>query len=242
MSNDPPQIAGSHDALSGRVAIVTGASRGIGAATARAVGAAGARVVLAARSAPALEKLAEELTNAGADALAVPTDVTDPDSVRRLVEQTLAAYGRLDLAVNNAAGGGHPPTALAQVAIEDYDSALAVTLRGVFLAMKYEIPAILHSGTATGRRTRRLRLREVRRNGAHADRRAGLRGARHSSQRTGSGTHPDRAAPASRQAGAGTNGRVATGQATRPARRGRRRGRLVVLRRGVVRDRHDADD
>ena len=146
MSNDPPQIAGSHDALSGRVAIVTGASRGIGAATARAVGAAGARVVLAARSAPALEKLAEELTNAGADALAVPTDVTDPGSVRRLVEQTLAAYGRLDLAVNNAAGGGHPPTALAQVAIEDYDSALAVTLRGVFLAMKYEIPAILDSG------------------------------------------------------------------------------------------------
>jgi NAD(P)-dependent dehydrogenase (short-subunit alcohol dehydrogenase family) len=146
MSNDPPQIAGSHDALSGRVAIVTGASRGIGAATARAVGAAGARVVLAARSAPALEKLAEELTNAGADALAVPTDVTDPDSVRRLVEQTLAAYGRLDLAVNNAAGGGHPPTPLAQVAIEDYDSALAVTLRGVFLAMKYEIPAILDSG------------------------------------------------------------------------------------------------
>jgi NAD(P)-dependent dehydrogenase (short-subunit alcohol dehydrogenase family) len=146
MSNDTAYVAGRTDTLSGRVAIVTGASRGIGAATARAIGAAGGRVVLAARSAPALGQIAEELTNAGVDALAVPTDVTESESVRRLVEQTLAAYGRLDIAVNNAAGGGHPPTALAEVAIEDYDSALAVTLRGVFLAMKYEIPAILDSG------------------------------------------------------------------------------------------------
>src|SRR5215211_323310 len=146
MSDDPAHIAGSGGTLRGRVAIVTGASRGIGAATARAIGAAGARVVLAARSAAALGELAEELTTAGADALAVPTDVTDSESVRRLVEQTLAAYGRLDIAVNNAAGGGHPPTPLAEVTIGDYDRALAVTLRGVFLAMKYEIPAILDSG------------------------------------------------------------------------------------------------
>src|SRR5215211_7684784 len=142
MSDDPAHIAGSGGTLRGRVAIVTGASRGIGAATARAIGAAGARVVLAARSAAALGELAEELTTAGADALAVPTDVTDSESVRRLVEQTLAAYGRLDIAVNNAAGGGHPPTPLAEVPVEDYDSALAATLRGVFLAMKHEIPAI----------------------------------------------------------------------------------------------------
>ncbi|HYU86560.1 MAG TPA: SDR family NAD(P)-dependent oxidoreductase [Kribbellaceae bacterium] len=64
--------------LTGRVAIVTGASRGIGAAIARALSAAGARVVLAARDASALHALAEELTSAGGSALAVPTDVTEP--------------------------------------------------------------------------------------------------------------------------------------------------------------------
>jgi len=132
--------------LTGRVAIVTGASRGIGAAIARALSAAGARVVLAARDASALHALAEELTSAGGSALAVPTDVTEPDQVRELVRQTLDAYSRLDAAVNNAAGGGHRPTPLAEVAVDDYDSALAVSLRGVFLAMKYEIPAMLDSG------------------------------------------------------------------------------------------------
>ncbi|MPZ84319.1 MAG: SDR family oxidoreductase [Actinophytocola sp.] len=64
----------------------------------------------------------------------------------RLVEQTLRAYGRLDFAVNNAAGGGHLPMPLADVPVEDYDSAFAVSQRGVFLSMKYEIPAMLRGG------------------------------------------------------------------------------------------------
>jgi NAD(P)-dependent dehydrogenase (short-subunit alcohol dehydrogenase family) len=132
--------------LEGRVAIVCGASRGIGAVTARALSRAGAWVVVAARSEPALRAVAEGIVAGGGQALAVPTDVGDPASVRRLIEQTLGAFGRLDAAVNNAAGGGHWPTPLAEVAVNDYDSALAVTLRGVFLAMKYEIPAMLGSG------------------------------------------------------------------------------------------------
>lgn len=132
--------------LAGRVAVVTGASRGIGAATARALSRAGASVVLAARTEDALRRLADELGAAGGRALAVPTDVTDPVCVRRLVEQTMGAYGRLDAAVNNAAGGGHRPTPLAEVAVDDFDSALAVSLRGVFLAMKYQIPAMLRTG------------------------------------------------------------------------------------------------
>jgi NAD(P)-dependent dehydrogenase (short-subunit alcohol dehydrogenase family) len=132
--------------LAGRVAIVTGASRGIGAATAWALARAGASVVLAARSEAALTDLAGQITTAGGRAHAVPTDVSDPPSVRRLVEQTLSAFGRLDAAVNNAAGGGHLPTPLADVAIEDYDSAIAASLRGVFVSMKYEIPAMLQSG------------------------------------------------------------------------------------------------
>lgn len=132
--------------LTGRVAIVTGASRGIGAASARALAAAGAAVVLAARSEAALSALADEIGAGGGRALAVPTDVGDPASVRSLVERTVDAYGRLDAAVNNAAGGGHPPTPLADVAVDDFDSALSVSLRGVFLAMKYEIPAMLDGG------------------------------------------------------------------------------------------------
>jgi NAD(P)-dependent dehydrogenase (short-subunit alcohol dehydrogenase family) len=131
--------------LEGRVAIVCGASRGIGAVTARALSRAGARVVVAARSEPDLRTVAEGIVGGGGQALAVPTDVSDPASVRRLIEQTLGAFGRLDAAVNNA-GGGHRPTPLAEVAVDDYDSELAVSLRGVFLAMKYEIPAMLGSG------------------------------------------------------------------------------------------------
>jgi NAD(P)-dependent dehydrogenase (short-subunit alcohol dehydrogenase family) len=132
--------------LGGRVAIVTGASRGIGAAVAQALSRAGASVVLAARDERALAEVADKITAGGGRALAVTTDVIDPVSVRRLVEQTLGAYGRLDVAVNNAAGGGHRPTPLAEVAVEDFDSAIAVSLRGIFLAMRYEIPAMLDAG------------------------------------------------------------------------------------------------
>jgi NAD(P)-dependent dehydrogenase (short-subunit alcohol dehydrogenase family) len=132
--------------LAGRVAIVTGASRGIGAATALALSRAGARVALAARTDQALAALADRIRGEGGKALAVPADVSDPASVLRLVEQTLGAYGRLDVAFNNAAGGGHRPTPLADVSVDDYDSALTISLRGVFLSMKYEIPAMLESG------------------------------------------------------------------------------------------------
>ncbi|MFD2077650.1 NAD(P)-dependent dehydrogenase, short-chain alcohol dehydrogenase family [Actinopolymorpha cephalotaxi] len=132
--------------LDRQVAIVTGASRGIGAVTARVLAQEGATVVCAARDEAALSEVTEEIAANGGDALAVPTDVGDPESVARLVARTVEAYGRLDVAVNNAMGGGHPPTRLADVAVEDYDSALRVGLRGVFLSMKYEIPAMLGSG------------------------------------------------------------------------------------------------
>lgn len=131
--------------LRDRVAIITGASRGIGAAAARAFASAGAAVALAARSEQAITALAEEIRDAGGYAIAAPTDVSDPLAVERLIERALGAFGRLDVAFNNA-GDGHMPSPLADLGVEDFDRAIRGSLRGVFLAMKYEIPAILASG------------------------------------------------------------------------------------------------
>ena len=132
--------------LTNQVAVVTGASRGIGAATARAFAQAGAAVALASRDKGRLDALAAEITAAGGTALSVPTDIGDPEDVERMVTRTLDAFGRLDIAFNNAAGGGHPPTPLTEVALQDFDSALAINLRGTFLCLQHEIAAMLQSG------------------------------------------------------------------------------------------------
>jgi NAD(P)-dependent dehydrogenase (short-subunit alcohol dehydrogenase family) len=144
--------------LEGKVAVITGASRGIGAATARVFSAEGASLSLAARDEAALSSLADELSGGGKRAIAVPTDVGDAAAVERLVAETVRSFGRLDLAVNNAAGGGQPPTPLAELPIDAYDSAIAITLRSVFLSLKYEIPAMLTSGGARSSTWRRRRV------------------------------------------------------------------------------------
>jgi NAD(P)-dependent dehydrogenase (short-subunit alcohol dehydrogenase family) len=133
--------------LAGRVAIVTGASRGIGAATARAFATAGASVVLAARDEGALLRLAADINDGGDAALAVPTDVADAVAVAHMVIRAVQHFGHLDIAFNNAAGGGHPPTPLAEVAVADFDSALAINLRGTFLCLKYELEAMQANGS-----------------------------------------------------------------------------------------------
>jgi len=133
------------DLLRNKVAIITGASRGIGAAAARVFAQAGASVVLAARNADALEVVAAGIRASGGQALAVPTDVGDALAVERLVKQTLDMYGRLDAAFNNA-GEGHMPTPLADLTMEDFDRAIRGILKGTFFSMKYEIPALLATG------------------------------------------------------------------------------------------------
>jgi NAD(P)-dependent dehydrogenase (short-subunit alcohol dehydrogenase family) len=132
--------------LKDKVGIITGASRGIGAATAFAFAGAGARVAIAARDSKALESVANSInsTTQGV-ALAVPTDVTDPPSVERLVRKTFDVYGKLDMAFNNA-GDGHMPTPLADLSVEDFDRAMNTNSRGIFLSMKFEIPAMLKNG------------------------------------------------------------------------------------------------
>ena len=139
----------AHQPLLGKVAVVVGASRGIGAAVARAFAHAGASVALAARDGEALAALAGELNNSSDNrnqtAIAVPTDVTDVEALERLVERVPEVNGRLDIACNNA-GSSHPPTPLADMTVEQLDAAYALNQRGVFVAMKHEIPAMVASG------------------------------------------------------------------------------------------------
>jgi len=138
-------VPGEGRLLEGKITIITGASRGIGAAAARVFAAAGATVVLAARSEDDLQAVAAQIRAAGGEALPIPTDVADPDAAERLVRQTVEAFGRLDAAFNNA-GDGHMPTPLADLALADFDTALRVNARGIFLMMKHQIPAMLAGG------------------------------------------------------------------------------------------------
>jgi A-factor type gamma-butyrolactone 1'-reductase (1S-forming) len=137
-----PESQGGHQRLRGKVAIITGASRGIGAATARLFAREGASVVLASRHAEELNWLASDIAAEGGTALAVATNVADADAMEALVTRTMTTYGRLDIAVNNAGVAlGNKP--LTEVSEEQFDQTIAINLKGVFLALKYEIPAML---------------------------------------------------------------------------------------------------
>jgi NAD(P)-dependent dehydrogenase (short-subunit alcohol dehydrogenase family) len=131
--------------FAGKVAVVVGASRGIGAVTAEAFASAGAAVVLAGRDRSALDSVAERIRAGGGQALAVAADVTDPASMERLVQRAGDAFGRLDAAFNNA-NDGPPPTPLADLDWAQWELAVRTNLDGTFLGMKYEIQAMLRSG------------------------------------------------------------------------------------------------
>lgn len=128
-----------------RVALVAGASKGIGAATAEAFAAAGAAVVLAARDLTALTEVADRITANGGKSLAVRTDVSDAESMRNVVDQALSSFGRLDAAFNNATDGPKPAP-LADIDPDEFDRGIATNVRGTFLGMKYQIPAMARSG------------------------------------------------------------------------------------------------
>ncbi|MDQ0031789.1 SDR family NAD(P)-dependent oxidoreductase [Arthrobacter bambusae] len=132
--------------LSGKVALVTGASRGIGAEIATALVGAGAHVVFASRDSASLSQHVDAVTSAGGHAVAMTVDVGNEESVKALMAQVRDRFGRLDAAVNNAAGGGRTPAPLADWSSAEFDSTISVNLRGVFLCLKYEIELMLASG------------------------------------------------------------------------------------------------
>lgn len=121
----------------GKIVIITGASSGIGAATARVFAVAGADVVLAARSQAALEQLATELPGRP---LVVPTDVSRAEQARALVTQTLAERGRVDILINNAGVGLAGP--IAAIAPSDLEQTLAVGLFGPLATIQAAVPAM----------------------------------------------------------------------------------------------------
>jgi NAD(P)-dependent dehydrogenase (short-subunit alcohol dehydrogenase family) len=122
----------------GQVALVTGASSGMGLATARAFAEQGASVALADINEEALRAATDDLTAAGHDVFGVVCDVSDEDQVAALVEQTVATFGRLDMAFNNA-GIMIPPSDAAAEPADNFDRVNAINLRGVWACMKHEL-------------------------------------------------------------------------------------------------------
>jgi NAD(P)-dependent dehydrogenase (short-subunit alcohol dehydrogenase family) len=131
--------------LEGKVAIVTGASSGIGHASAMLFAAEGARLVVGARRASELDKLVTEITAAGGEAVALAGDVRSEDYARGLVDLAVKRYGRLDVAFNNAGTLGESG-ASTNVSEAGWNDALAINLTGSFLGAKHQIAQMLKNG------------------------------------------------------------------------------------------------
>jgi NAD(P)-dependent dehydrogenase (short-subunit alcohol dehydrogenase family) len=131
--------------LAGKVAVVTGASRGIGRGIALGLAEAGADVAVAARSAEDLETLTKEIDQAGRRALAVPTDVTQRDQIEILIDRTIEELGGLDILVNNA-GGTRFMSPLIGLRPEGWDKGLALNLDSVFHATQLAAQRMVASG------------------------------------------------------------------------------------------------
>ena len=131
--------------FAGKVAIVTGASSGIGEATARLLASRGATVVLAARREDEIAAHAEAIRASGGNASHIRTDVADARDVEQMVAHTIKAHGRLDIAVNNA-GIGAEIHSILDLPDDYWDQVLATNLRGNFLCLKHQARAMLAAG------------------------------------------------------------------------------------------------
>jgi short-subunit dehydrogenase len=130
-----------HQMVAGEVAIVTGASAGIGAATARQLARRGARVVLAARGANELEAQARSIAANGGDAIAIPTDISDNGQVERLVARTYEAFGKADVLINNAGIGW--TKLLVHSSPDEICQVVDINLTGAILMTRAVLPGML---------------------------------------------------------------------------------------------------
>jgi NAD(P)-dependent dehydrogenase (short-subunit alcohol dehydrogenase family) len=131
--------------LENKVALVTGAGSGIGAATARLFAAHGAKVVVSDINDTSCKKIAGAINESGGQAHAFTADVSDPVRCKALISETLRQYQRLDIAFNNAGIGGES-NPVADLSIEGWDKVIAVNLSSIFYCMKYELQAMLENG------------------------------------------------------------------------------------------------
>jgi 2-deoxy-D-gluconate 3-dehydrogenase len=134
--------------LDGKTAVVTGAGRGLGQAMAKALAQAGAELVCAARTAEQIDQTVGEISEAGGRAIAVPTDVTDSAQVDRLVDRCLETYGKIDIMVANAGGGGasRGDWAFWEYPDEAFESVLAVNLKSNFYCDRAASRAMVERG------------------------------------------------------------------------------------------------
>jgi NAD(P)-dependent dehydrogenase (short-subunit alcohol dehydrogenase family) len=132
--------------LKGKVAVVTGAASGIGRATALAFAQEGARVVIADRDGGGAEETLAMVRNAGADAIMVRVDVAHEADVAAMIEQATRSFGGVDVAFNNAGIEGPVGRTTAELTEAEFDRLIGVNLKGVWLCMKHEIPAMIARG------------------------------------------------------------------------------------------------
>ena len=135
--------------FAGKVALVTGASSGIGKVTALEFAREGARVVVAARRRAESEQVVDQIKMSGGEAAFVQTDVERHASIKALLERTIELYGRLDCAFNNAGIAGDVFKPTADHSEENWDQVLDVNLKGTWLCMKYELAQMLKQGGGT---------------------------------------------------------------------------------------------
>lgn len=131
--------------LKSKVVIVTGGASGIGRAAALALGREGAHVVVGDLNPDGGQETVHMIADEGGDACFVPTNVANAADVQQLVEAAVATYGRLDCAFNNA-GIGKAPRPITDKPEDEWDAVIGVNLKGIWLCMKYEIPALLAAG------------------------------------------------------------------------------------------------
>ena len=124
--------------IEGKIVVITGASSGLGEATARLLSAQGTSLVLGARRVDRLQALADELNDSGGKALAVTTDVTDYDQVKSLVNTAVQTYGRIDVMINNA--GLMPRAPLERLKIDEWNQTIDVNIKGVLYGIAAALP------------------------------------------------------------------------------------------------------
>ncbi len=132
--------------LEGKVGLVTGASSGLGRATSILAAREGSKVVVADIDDAGGDKVVEEVRGQGGEAIFIHTDVSEPEQVKAMVAKTVAEFGRLDWASNNAVGGAGGFAPLHEIEDAAWKGSMDVCLDGVFQCMKYEVPAMLEAG------------------------------------------------------------------------------------------------